>query len=66
MPPRQIRFLPVTLLPSGLCADNVPHGLAGTVLSMERMIEVTGDELQLSCPCITGEQVGEDGVPTLD
>ena len=57
MPPRRIRFLPVTLLPSGLCADNVPHGLAGTVLSMENIIKVASDELQLSCPCNAGEQV---------
>ena len=66
MPPRRIRFLPVTLLPSGLCADNVPHGLAGTVLSMERIIEVASDELLLSWPCNAGEQVGEYGIPTLD
>ena len=58
MPPRRIRFLPVTLLPSGLCADDMPHGLADTVLSMERIIEVASDELQLSCPCNAGEQVG--------
>ena len=66
MPPRRIRFLPVTLLTSGLCADNVPYGLADTVLSIQRIIEVASDELQLSCPCNAGEQVGENGVPTLD
>ena len=66
IPPRRIRFLPVTLLPCGLCADNVPHGLAGTVLSMERIIEVASDELQLSCRCNTGEEVGKNGVPSLD
>ena len=66
MPPRRIRFLSVTLLPSGLCADGVPHGLADTVLSMERIIEVASDELQLSCPCNASEQVGENGIPTLD
>ena len=66
MPPCRIRFLPVTLLPSALCADNMPHGLADTVLSMERIIEVASDELQFTCPCNAGEQVGENGVTTLD
>ena len=66
MPPRRIRFLPATLLSSGLCADNVPYGLACTVLSMERIIEVSSDELQLSCLCNAGEQVGENSISTLD
>ena len=65
IPPRLIRFLPAILLPCGLYEDDMPHGLTGTVLSMERIIEVTSDELQLACLCNAGEQVSDNAVPSL-
>ena len=53
------------LLLCGLFEDDVPHGLTGTVLSMEKIIEVTSDESRLSLPCNAVEQASDGAIPSL-
>ena len=54
IPPLRILFLFAMLLLREACMEDVPHGLSGTVVSMERISEVAGDESRLIYRYIAG------------
>ena len=54
IPPRQILSLLAALLVCEACKEDVPHGLAETVVSMESISEVASDKSRLLYHYIAG------------
>ena len=65
IPPRRILFLLAALLVCEACKEDVPHGLTGMVVSMERMSEVANDESRLLYLYISGMRAHDGDVPSL-
>ena len=65
IPPRRVLFLFATLLLCEVSKEDVPQGLSGMVVSMERMSEVANDESRLLYLYIAGARAHDGDVPSL-